>query len=239
MIITVDGLSASGKGTLATALGKHFNYPVLDTGLIWRCLAVRVNEFAGDSAENAMSEKEIRDFVFDKLADQDFPMDTQYDPRLRDEQTSRTASIISCDKQSREWVDQMIVDWADRPGGCVIDGRDIGKNVVPHADVKIFLIAEVEDRAKWRDKQLHGKSMSTRNGPAEPTSAYPDILTDIRGRDAREINRSAGASLPADDAIIINASHFSSAERVLDYVRKTLLARDDWTRIKKQSGVSR
>jgi len=239
LIITVDGLSASGKGSLAKALGEYLNYPVLDTGSIWRCLAVRLNERVEGPVEVLLTEDEIRAEVFDLLADEDFPLNTQDHKDLRTERTSRTASIISCDGKSREWVDEMIALWASRDGGCVLDGRDVGRNVVPEADLKLFLIAEPEDRASWREIQLYGKSMSTRNGPPQHTKHYPNILADIRGRDAREINRESGASIPADDAHIINASRFISAERVFDYVKKGLLSRDDWTRIKKTSGVSR
>ena len=167
MIIAIDGPAASGKGTLGKRLAAHFGLPHLDTGLLYRAVArTMVDEGTPltDEEEAARLASTVDLGVLD-------------DPRLRGAEMGEAASVISAYLPVREALLDFQRQFAAQPTGAVLDGRDIGTVVCPLADVKLFITAAPEERARRRHLEL-----LARNEPAEFTA----ILDDIRRRDERE-----------------------------------------------------
>lgn len=186
MIIAVDGPAASGKGTIARALAKHFGLPCLDTGLLYRAVGLGVKRTGGnpDDPSDALAAVEFEDALLE-------------DPELRSEEAGRLASRVSVHPGVRAALVQRQRAFAARPGGAVIDGRDIGTVIAPDADAKLFVTAssEVRARRRYRDEL-------TQN----PDADYDAILADIVERDRRDSERAASPLVRADDADLLDTS---------------------------------
>ncbi|MCA1747989.1 MAG: (d)CMP kinase [Sphingomonadales bacterium] len=194
MIIAVDGPAASGKGTIARALAKHFGLPWLDTGLLYSAVGIRVMRAGGNPDDPA-----------DALAAVNFDDALLDDPALRSEEAGRLASRVSVHAAVRAALAEHQRAFADRPGGAVIDGRDIGTVIAPGADAKLFVTASPEQRARRR----HRDELS-RNADAD----YDAILADIVERDRRDSERSASPLVRADDADLLDTSDLTISAAV-------------------------
>ncbi len=186
MIIAVDGPTASGKGTIARRLGEYFGLPVLDTGLLYRAVGYQTQLNHGD-ADNAA----------DALAACDFPDDLLDDATLRFESTGSLASGVSLHPAVRAALFQRQVDFANQPGGAILDGRDIGTVIAPHADAKLFVTASAEERARRRQAEMLGRGVDV---------GYEVVLADIHARDARDTGRADAPLLRANDAMLLDTS---------------------------------
>ena len=186
MIIAVDGPTASGKGTLARQLADHYGLPVLDTGLLYRAVGYQTQLNHGD-ADNAA----------DALAACDFPDSLLDDPALRYETTGGLASRVSVHPAVRAALFQLQVDFANQPGGAVLDGRDIGTVIAPHADAKLFVTASPEERARRRHAEMRGRGVDV---------TYDAVLADVHARDARDTGRADAPLLRATDALLLDNS---------------------------------
>lgn len=184
MIIAVDGPTASGKGTLARQLAEHYGLPVLDTGLLYRAVGYQTQLNHGD-ADNAA----------DALAACDFPDSLLDDPALRYETTGGLASRVSVHPAVRAALFQRQVDFANQPGGAVLDGRDIGTVIAPHADAKLFVTASAEERARRRHAEMRGRGVDV---------TYEAVLADVHARDARDTGRADAPLLRAGDALLLD-----------------------------------
>ncbi|MGV3731223.1 MAG: (d)CMP kinase [Sphingopyxis sp.] len=184
MIIAVDGPTASGKGTLARQLGDHFGLPVLDTGLLYRAVGYQTQLNHGDP-----------DNAADALAACDFPDSLLGDPALRYESTGGLASRVSVHPQVRAALFQRQVDFANQPGGAVLDGRDIGTVIAPHADAKIFVTATAEERARRRHAEMRARGVDV---------SFDAVLADVHARDARDTGRADAPLLRAADAMLLD-----------------------------------
>jgi len=184
MIIAVDGPTASGKGTLAKALAEHFDLPFMDTGLLYRAVGRQVQLNGGDP-DNATDAFAACDFA-DSLLD---------DAILRSEETGGLASRVSVHPQVRAALNKRQVDFANQLGGALLDGRDIGTVIAPHADVKLFVTAPAEVRARRRHSEMVSHGINVR---------FTDILVDIEARDIRDSTRADAPLKPADDAILLD-----------------------------------
>jgi cytidylate kinase len=187
MIIAIDGPAASGKGTLGKRLAAHFGLPHLDTGLLYRAVARTLLDrdvplTDRDAAEQAALTLDL------SLLD---------DPRLRGAEMGDAASVVSAYQPVRDALLAFQRQFANQAAGAVLDGRDIGTVVCPLADVKLFITAAPEERARRRHLEL-----LARNEPAEFTT----ILADIRRRDERDQNRVNAPLKPADDAVILDTT---------------------------------
>ena len=184
MIIAVDGPTASGKGTLAKALAAHFRLPFMDTGMLYRAVGrqVQLNGGDADNAGNALAACDFDDGMLD-------------DPVLRSEEIGGLASRVSVHPVVRAALNQRQVDFAKQPDGALLDGRDIGTVIAPYADVKLFVTAPAEVRARRRHAEMlsHGMNVS-----------FVDILADIHARDERDMGRADAPLKPADDAILLD-----------------------------------
>ena len=184
MIIAVDGPTASGKGTLAKALAAHFGLPFLDTGLLYRAVGRQVQINNGNPDDPA-----------DALAGCDFPDSILDDADLRTEAVGGLASRVSIHPQVRAALNKRQVDFANQPSGALLDGRDIGTVIAPHADVKLFVTAPAEVRAQRRYDEMQRHGIDVR---------FADILADIHARDARDMGRADAPLKPAQDALLLD-----------------------------------
>ncbi len=187
MIVTIDGPAASGKGTLARRLAAHFSLPHLDTGLLYRGVACALlgsntpldNIKAATAAARALKISEL-------------------DPaRLKAKGVGEAASRVAAIPEVREALLKLQKDFALQPGGAVLDGRDTGTVIAPDADVKIFIEASAEVRAKRRHQELAANGESVR---------YEDVLATIKGRDARDSGRSIAPLMVAKDAVLLDTT---------------------------------
>jgi cytidylate kinase len=186
MIIAVDGPAASGKGTIAKALARHFALPHLDTGLLYRAVGIGVLRGGGDPAS-----------AEDALAACDFTDDVLADTGLKSEAAAKAASQVSAYPAVRAALLQRQKDFAGQAGGAVLDGRDIGTVIAPYADAKLFVTASAEIRAGRRHRELTGLGL---------TVHLDAVLNDIRARDERDSARSAAPLRMADDAALLDTS---------------------------------
>jgi CMP/dCMP kinase len=182
MIIAVDGPAASGKGTIARALAAHFGLPHLDTGLLYRAVGVATVQAGGDP-----------DDADDALAASGFDDALLGDPVLRSEAAGDLASRASVHSAVRTALLDRQRAFAAQPGGAVLDGRDIGTVIAPHADAKLFVTASAEVRAARRHRE-------------DSDHAYASILADIVARDARDSGRSDAPLKRAEDADLLDTS---------------------------------
>ncbi|WP_294392185.1 (d)CMP kinase [uncultured Sphingomonas sp.] len=189
MIIAVDGPAASGKGTIARALARHYELPHLDTGLLYRAVGLSVLEAGGDPAspEQALEAARHLSSAFD-------------DPGLKSEAAGKAASLVSVHPEVRAALLDRQRHFAGRPGGAVLDGRDIGTVIAPHADAKLFVTASAEVRAARRHGELVRMGLDV----------SPDaVMHDIRSRDERDSSRSAAPLRMAEDAVLLDTSDLS------------------------------
>jgi len=198
-VIAVDGPAASGKGTIARALAAHFALPLLDTGLLYRAVALNLWRWGGDPAS---------EFEALRAAD-DLGLDPD-DEELRSEPVSRIASSVSAYPSVRAALLKRQQDFARQPGGAVLDGRDIGTVIAPDADVKLFVTAAPEVRAQRRVRELLERGMRAH---------YEDVLADIRARDARDSSRLVAPLKVAPDAIIVDTSDLDRDAAVAEAIR--------------------
>jgi len=201
IVIAVDGPAASGKGTIAKALAAHFGLPHMDTGLLYRGVALTLWRWGGDpgnvfEAVRACSEMGI----------------TFEDPELRSEAVSRIASAISAYAAVRAALLERQQAFAAQAGGAVLDGRDIGTVIAPDATIKLFVTASPEVRAKRRLKELEGRGMK---------ADFDEVLADIKSRDERDTSRRAAPLIQAGDAILLDTSEMDRDEAIAAAIRLT------------------
>jgi cytidylate kinase len=188
MIIAIDGPAASGKGTLARRIAGHFGYAYLDTGLLYRAvaLAVRRQGAAPDDKAAAIAAAGALDpATLDEIA-------------LREPGVGEAASVVAKIGEVRAALLQYQREFACQQTGAVIDGRDIGTVVCPDADVKIFVVADVEVRGERRYLELIGRGDTVERG---------EVYAQIRARDERDRSRADAPMVPADDAILLDTTN--------------------------------
>jgi cytidylate kinase len=199
LVIAVDGPAASGKGTIARALARHFGLPHMDTGLLYRAVALNLWRWGGDPGNEFEALRACHELGFD-----------HDDPELRSEPVSRIASAVSAYPAVRAALLERQQDFARQPGGAVLDGRDIGTVIAPGADVKFFVSASPEVRAKRRMGELLARGMP---------SHYDDVLADIRARDQRDSQRDVAPLKAADDAIELDTTDLDVDAAIADAIR--------------------
>jgi cytidylate kinase len=206
-IITIDGPSASGKGSLAKALAKELNFILLDSGLLYRAYSYCFEQSQNHSAAAELfsnlriDSMDYEMHVFEQMKD--------ITSTLRHENVAKSASKLSSLKETRDNLISFQRDLANNHG-LVADGRDMGTVVFPDAGTKIFLVADVEVRAKRRFLELQN---------ADQGVNMRDLIDDIRLRDEADKEREISPLIPADDSIEVNSSNLTPQE-VLEIVLK-------------------
>ncbi len=190
MIIAIDGPAASGKGTLARRLAEHYGLPHLDTGLLYRATAA--------SLLNA--DRDLRDVDAAVAAARGLSLTEFDEARLRGREMGEAASIVAALPEVRAALIEAQRNFAARPDGAVLDGRDIGTVVCPRADVKIFVTASPAARAQRRALELAQRGES---------ADYGAILADIARRDARDSGRADAPLRAAPDAALLDTTGMS------------------------------
>ncbi len=203
-VITVDGPSGVGKGTLSKRLVERLGFNFLDSGAIYRALAWGLLH-EGHSPDDEAAVVQLARHLPVRFQDgRIWYEDEDISEAIRTEQVAGVASKVAAIPAVREALLQRQRDFA-RPPGLVADGRDMGTVVFPGAQVKLFLDASPEVRAERRHKQLKEKGMDAN---------IDKIVREIRERDARDRNRAVAPLVPADDAVVIDTSDLSIDEVV-------------------------
>jgi CMP/dCMP kinase len=187
MIIAIDGPAASGKGTLARNLARHFGLPHLDTGRLYRATARALIDAGRD-----LTDKDAAISAARGLALTDFN-----ETVLRGREMAEAASIVAATPEVRAALVELQRAFAHRPGGAVLDGRDIGSVICPEACPKIFVTASAEARAARRALEL--KSQGEK-------ADYAAVLEEILRRDARDKNRATAPLMAAKDATVLDTT---------------------------------
>ena len=206
MIIAIDGPAASGKGTLGKRLAGHFGLRHLDTGLIYRAVAKAVLDAGEPLADAACAGRAARSLdpaAFDEKV-------------LKSHAVGEAASVVSAFPEVRSALLDFQREFGRKPPGAVLDGRDIGTVIFPDADVKIFVTATPEVRARRRALELQGAGVPVKEA---------DVLADILRRDERDTGRAAAPLKRAQDAHLLDTTHldidgaFRAAIDIVEAVR--------------------
>lgn len=195
MIIAIDGPAASGKGTIGKRLAAHYRLPHLDTGLLYRAVAKALLD-AGHPLEDRARATQAAHAVDPAKFDED---------ALKGQGIGEGASVVSAIPEVRAALLALQKDFAHAPSGAVLDGRDIGTVIAPDADVKIFVTASSQERARRRAAEFRGRGLSVNEA---------DILADILRRDERDSNRAAAPLIQADDAVVLDTTDLGVEQSV-------------------------
>lgn len=210
-IIAIDGPAAAGKGTLAKKLADHFQLELLDTGLLYRAVAGKVLDSGVEIGDDPESYSDIAGQAARSL----IPADLEVDG-LRNDNVAQAASKVSALPEVRAALLSFQRNFAEHPPyggrGAILDGRDIGTVVCPEADVKLFVTASTEIRAKRRLKELQERGVE---------AIYARVLDDMRERDARDAGRDASPLVAAEDAFLLDTSDLDADQAfaaALDFI---------------------
>lgn len=187
MIIAIDGPAASGKGTIARNVAKQLKLPHLDTGLLYRAVAHAVLETGADF-DNPQDVTRIATKIDVEALDPSV---------LRSAEVGTAASKVAAMPSVRQVLFETQQNFANQPNGAVLDGRDIGTVICPHADVKLYIDAQPDVRAKRRYQELLGRG---------EIANYEAVLEDIRVRDHRDATRPIAPLRQSEDALLLDTS---------------------------------
>jgi cytidylate kinase len=199
LIIAVDGPTASGKGTIARALARHYGLPHLDTGLLYRAVGYQCFHDGGNPDDPAQA-----------LAATAFPAGLLANPALRSEETGGLASRVSVHPAVRQALYERQRAFATQASGAVLDGRDIGTVIAPEADAKLFVVASVSARAERRFKEMQASGRAV---------ALAEIAADLEARDLRDRTRAEAPLVAASDAVLLDTSDLGKDEAIAAAIR--------------------
>lgn len=203
-VITIDGPTASGKGTVAHRVAQHLGFHYLDSGALYRLTALNALRHQvplnDEHALAKLAEKLPCKFVGDQV----WLANENVTSEIRAEEVGNTASKIAALPTVRHALVSLQLGFRITPG-LVADGRDMGTIIFPHATLKVFLTASVEERAERRYKQLIEKGFS---------ASMDDLLKDLRERDARDSNRAIAPLKPAEGAYLLDTSDMTADQAV-------------------------
>ena len=207
LVITIDGPSAAGKGSLARNLALFLDFSILDSGALYRAFAY----FHNQGLDNKEIESSIEKLMFipEKDDTKIFYEDTDITPSIRNEEIAKVASELSALSDTRKSLIDIQRNFM-RSNNLVADGRDMGTVVFPEAELKIFLVASAEVRAKRRYLELQNRGQEVN---------MRDLIADIEARDMMDKSRTLSPLIPAEESIIIDSSTMSLDE-VLSFTKK-------------------
>lgn len=207
MIITIDGPAAAGKGTLASALAERYHLAYFDTGMLYRAVGLDMILQGYSPEDEEKAEKIAQSLTFGKM------IKLSEHPDFRSQIGGDAASKVSALPKVRSALLKMQQDFSLNPvfadgtpaNGVVYDGRDTGTVVCPHADIKFFVVASPEVRARRRYKEFAAKGINI---------SYEQVLADLLARDKRDSERSTAPLKPAPDAILLDTSGMSIQQEI-------------------------
>jgi cytidylate kinase len=208
-IIAVDGVAASGKGTIAQMLAGVYGLPYLDTGLLYRAVGLAVLRQGGDPNDAEVATAAALSLDLSKLDD----------PALRSLEAGLAASRVGPHPQVRAALRQVQRVFAAQSPGAVLDGRDIGTVIVPDAPAKLYVVASLAVRAdrRWRQLQAKGEGVT-----------LEQVIADISQRDASDGGRKDSPMRPADDAVLLDTTEMT-IDQAADAARRVVeTARGRW-----------
>ena len=191
MIIALDGPAAAGKGTLGRRLADHFGFAYLDTGKLYRAIGLKILRANGDLDDPQQALDAAKSLKAEDLNDLAIVGDEAAAA------ASRVAGFEATRAALRQFQRNFAASPPDGATGAILDGRDIGTVICPDADIKIFITADLETRAKRRHKELLERG--------EP-SIYARVLRDMSERDTRDSTRAVAPLIPADDAYLLDTT---------------------------------
>jgi cytidylate kinase len=203
-VITIDGPTASGKGTVAHRVALHLGFHYLDSGALYRLTALSALRKKIDLQDEHALAKAARDLHCSFNGDEVFLANENVTLAIRAEEVGNTASKIASLPTVRHALYGLQLDFRKAPG-LVADGRDMGTVIFPQAPLKIFLTASAQARAERRYKQLIGKGFSAN---------IDDLLHDLMERDARDANRKIAPLKPAEGAYVLDTSDMTADQAV-------------------------
>ena len=207
LVITIDGPSAAGKGSLARNLALFLDFSILDSGALYRAFAYFHNQGLNNKEIESSIEKLI--FIPEKDDIKIFYEDTDITSSIRNEEIAKVASELSAFSDTRKSLIDIQRNFM-RSNNLVADGRDMGTVVFPEAELKIFLVASAEVRAKRRYLELQNRGQEVN---------MRDLIADIEARDMMDKSRTLSPLIPAEESIIIDSSTMSLDE-VLSFTKK-------------------
>ena len=217
MIIAIDGPAASGKSTTAKIVGQKMNFLYIDTGAMYRAMALKANKLGIDYEDSnkvisIIDSTDIDQIIDEKTKDTKTLLDGEdVSFEIRTPEISKGVTAVCEIKEVRENLVDIQRAFGER-GDVILDGRDIGTVVFPNADLKFFMIADIDIRAERRYRELQSKGID---------SSLEDIKADIIRRDKRDSSRTNSPLKPADDAMLIDTSEMTINEQV-DFIIKNI-----------------
>ncbi|MES2260747.1 MAG: (d)CMP kinase [Pseudomonadota bacterium] len=208
-VITIDGPTASGKGTVAHKVAEHLGFHLLDSGALYRLTALQAIRRDTDLADEHALAKLAEHLHISFTGDAIFLSHENVTDAIRVENVGNTASKIAAFPAVRQALFGLQLGFRKAPG-LVADGRDMGTVIFPHAPLKVFLTASVEARADRRYKQLIGKGFSAN---------MEDLLMDLKARDDRDTNRAIAPLVPAEGAHVLETSNMTVDEAVAEVLK--------------------
>lgn len=216
-LITIDGISGAGKGTLAKSLALELNYSLLDSGNLYRLVGLIAKRLETSNSEEIAKELNSRKITmkFDNLKGltEVFFGSERVTEELRNEEVAMEASNFAKDSFIRNTLIKHQKDYFDSNKGLIADGRDMGTVIFPEARWKFFLIASIEERAKRRLRQLKEVGLEVN---------MPTLIDNIKVRDEQDTNRDISPAVPAEDALTIDTSNLSAEglkNKVLEIIK--------------------
>ena len=216
-LITIDGISGAGKGTLAKSLALELNYSLLDSGNLYRLVGLIAKRLETSNSEEIAKELNSRKIKmkFDNLKGltEVFFGSERVTEELRHEEVAMEASNFAKDSFIRNTLIKHQRDYYDSNKGLIADGRDMGTVIFPEARWKFFLIASIKERAKRRLRQLKEVGLEVN---------MPTLIDNIKVRDEQDTNRDISPAVPAEDALTIDTSNLSAEglkNKVLEIIK--------------------
>jgi cytidylate kinase len=205
-VIAIDGPAGSGKSTVARAVAESLDLPYLDTGAMYRAVAFAVLRAGGDPADEELAANTARSMELDVGPDKVLVNGTDATVEIRGPEVTRSVSLVAANPAVRVELVSRQREWTARRGGGVLEGRDIGTVVFPDAELKVYLTANAEERARRRAKEVSDLD-------------YETVAADLARRDTLDSTRDADPLSEAPDAVLVDTTGLAIDEVVAEITR--------------------